>query len=46
VVAGHDLKFFAPLLSYLQRQPDLEVRLDQWAALGKHDPAASRELAA
>ena len=32
--------------SYLRMQPDLEVRLDQWAALGKHDPAASRELAA
>ena len=46
VVAGHDLKFFRPLLSYLRLQPDLEVRLDQWAALGKHDPAASRELAA
>jgi len=46
VVAGHDLKFFTPLLSYLRMQPDLEVRLDQWAALGKHDPAASRELAA
>ena len=46
VVAGHDLKFFTPLLSYLRLQPDLEVRLDQWAALGKHDPAASRELAA
>jgi len=46
VIAGHDLKFFTPLLSYLRLQPDLEVRLDQWAALGKHDPAASRELAA
>jgi glycosyltransferase involved in cell wall biosynthesis len=46
VAAGHDLKFFTPLLSYLRLQPDLEVRLDQWAALGKHDPAASRELAA
>jgi len=46
VVAGHDLKFFTPLLSYLRRQPELEVRLDQWAALGKHDPEASRELAA
>jgi glycosyltransferase involved in cell wall biosynthesis len=34
VVAGHDLKFFRPLLSYLRLQPDLEVRLDQWAALG------------
>jgi glycosyltransferase involved in cell wall biosynthesis len=45
VVAGHDLKFFTPLLDYLRRQPDLEVRLDRWAALGKHDPDASRELA-
>jgi len=45
LVAGHDLKFFAPLLNYLRLQPDLEVRLDQWAALGKHDPDASRELA-
>ena len=45
VVAGHDLKFFTPLLDYLRLQPDLEVRLDRWAALGKHDPDASRELA-
>jgi glycosyltransferase involved in cell wall biosynthesis len=45
-VAGHDLKFFDPLLDHLRLQPDLEVRVDQWAALGQHDPAASRELAA
>ena len=45
VVAGHDLKFFTPLLDYLRRQPNLEVRLDQWAALGKHDADLSRELA-
>jgi glycosyltransferase involved in cell wall biosynthesis len=45
VVAGHDLKFFTPLLDYLRLQPDLEVRLDQWAALGTHDAAVSRELA-
>src|SRR5579859_4780461 len=45
VVAGHDLKFFTPLLDYLRLQPDLEVRLDQWAALGKHDADLSRELA-
>ena len=45
VVAGHDLKFFTPLLNYLRLQPELEVRLDQWAALGKHDPDTSRELA-
>jgi glycosyltransferase involved in cell wall biosynthesis len=45
VVAGHDLKFFAPVIDYLRLQPDLEVRVDQWAALGEHDPAVSRELA-
>jgi glycosyltransferase involved in cell wall biosynthesis len=46
VVAGHDLKFFTPLLEDLRLQPGLEVRCDQWAALGKHDPAVSQELAA
>ena len=46
VVAGHDLKFFTPLLDYLRLQSNLEVRLDQWEALGTHDPALSRELAA
>jgi glycosyltransferase involved in cell wall biosynthesis len=46
VVAGHDLKFFKPLLDFLRLQPELDVRLDQWEALGKHDPAVSRELAA
>jgi glycosyltransferase involved in cell wall biosynthesis len=46
VVAGHDLKFFTPLLEDLRLQPGLEVRCDQWAALGQHDPAASQELAA
>ena len=45
VVAGHDLKFFTPLMDYLRLQPGLEVRLDQWAALGKHDADVSRELA-
>ncbi|HYZ53648.1 MAG TPA: glycosyltransferase family 1 protein [Streptosporangiaceae bacterium] len=45
VVAGHDLKFFTPLIQYFKLQPDLEVRVDQWAALGEHDEAASKELA-
>jgi glycosyltransferase involved in cell wall biosynthesis len=44
-VAGHDLKFFTPLLEYLRRQPELEVRVDHWAALGEHDAGASTELA-
>ncbi|HEX4829644.1 MAG TPA: glycosyltransferase family 1 protein [Trebonia sp.] len=45
VIAGHDLKFFTPLVALLRLQPGVEVRLDQWAALGEHDPDASRELA-
>ena len=45
VIAGHDLKFFTPLIQYFRLQPDLEVRVDQWAALGEHDESKSRELA-
>jgi glycosyltransferase involved in cell wall biosynthesis len=45
VVAGHDLKFFTPLLGQLRLEPDLEIKVDQWSSLGKHDPALSRELA-
>jgi glycosyltransferase involved in cell wall biosynthesis len=46
VVAGHDLKFFTRLLDHLRSLPGVEVRVDQWPALGKHDPELSRELAA
>jgi glycosyltransferase involved in cell wall biosynthesis len=45
VIAGHDLKFFTPVTEYLRLQPDLEVRIDQWAGLGEHDAAVSKELA-
>ncbi|MBO0806353.1 MAG: glycosyltransferase [Nocardiopsaceae bacterium] len=45
VIAGHDLKFFKPLIAYFNLQPGLEVRVDQWAGLGEHDEAASQELA-
>jgi glycosyltransferase involved in cell wall biosynthesis len=45
VVAGHDLKFFNALIGYFRLQPDLEIRVDHWAALGEHDEARSRELA-
>ncbi len=45
VIAGHDLKFFRPIVALLRLQPGVEVRLDQWAALGEHDPAASAEMA-
>jgi glycosyltransferase involved in cell wall biosynthesis len=45
VIAGHDLKFFTRLIQYFNLQPGLEVRVDQWAALGEHDEAVSKELA-
>jgi glycosyltransferase involved in cell wall biosynthesis len=45
VIAGHDLKFFNALLGHFRLHPDLEIRVDQWAALGEHDEAKSRELA-
>jgi glycosyltransferase involved in cell wall biosynthesis len=43
-VAGHDLKFFTALLNYLESRPDMEVRVDHWAALKVHDPERSQEL--
>jgi glycosyltransferase involved in cell wall biosynthesis len=46
VIAGHDLKFFTALIESFRLEPDLEVRVDQWAALGEHDEARSRDLAA
>ncbi|MFE2069330.1 glycosyltransferase [Streptomyces sp. NPDC059467] len=44
-VAGHDLKFLTRLLDHFRALPGLEVRVDEWSALARHDPAASRELA-
>nr|WP_240489739.1 glycosyltransferase [Actinomadura atramentaria] len=43
-VAGHDLKFFTRLLDYLRSRPDIEVRVDHWAALKAHDPERGRAL--
>jgi glycosyltransferase involved in cell wall biosynthesis len=45
VIAGHDLKFFNSLIDYFRLQPDLDLRVDHWAALGEHDESLSRELA-
>ncbi len=44
VVASHDLKFFSRLLDHLQALPEVEVRVDRWAALAQHDPEQSQEL--
>ncbi len=45
VVAGHDLKFFAPILEYLNDLPGLDVRVDHWLALGRHSAEISTALA-
>ncbi|MET8452653.1 glycosyltransferase [Streptomyces sp. NPDC005209] len=44
-VAGHDLKFLTRLLDHFRALPGLDVRVDAWPALARHDPAASRALA-
>lgn len=44
-IAGHDLKFLTRLLDHFRSLPGLDVRVDAWPALSRHDPAASRELA-
>lgn len=43
-IAGHDLKFFTGLLDHLRTLPGVEVRVDRWEALARHDPAVSRDL--
>lgn len=45
VVAGHDLKFAGELIDLLRDDPSVELRLDRWPALHRHDEAASRRLA-
>ena len=44
VVASHDLKFFSRLLERFQSMSELEVRVDAWPGLERHDPERSREL--
>jgi len=43
-VASHDLKFFTRILDHLRGLPEVEVRVDEWPDLSKHDEAASRAL--
>ncbi len=45
VLAGHDLKFAGDLIDILEMRPDIELRIDRWTSLFKHDQKASSELA-
>lgn len=44
VLAGHDLKFAGELVDLLRDDPTVELRLDRWEGLHRHDEAASRRL--
>jgi glycosyltransferase involved in cell wall biosynthesis len=44
LVAGHDLKFFTPLMEHLRSSSGIDVRVDAWPALAEHDERSSREL--
>lgn len=45
VAAGHDMRFFAPLRDHFEQTPDIELRVDQWAAIDQHDQDVSRSAA-
>ncbi len=44
LVASHDLKFAGELIDLLRSRPDIELRIDNWEALAKHDEEASQKL--
>lgn len=43
-VASHDLKFFTRILDHYRDLPQVEVRVDPWESLRKHDVATSTAL--
>jgi hypothetical protein len=42
VVAGYDLRFFALPRQHFESTPGIEMRVDEWPELGKHDPLVSK----
>ena len=45
MVAGYDLRFFALLREHFEDTPGIEIRVDEWPELGKHDPLVSKSAA-
>jgi glycosyltransferase involved in cell wall biosynthesis len=45
VVAGHNLRFFTLLREHLEYTPGIEIRVDEWPELSKHDPLISKSAA-
>lgn len=44
VLAGHDFKFASDIVAAVEGDPGLELRLDHWETLRKHDEQVSTEL--
>ena len=45
VIASHDFKFMGELMEFLQRDPNIELKIDRWSSLHEHDEDESRRLA-
>lgn len=43
VVAGHDLKFINSMMTYLQQNKNIELKIDQWSNHNSHDEKVSQE---
>ena len=44
LLAGHDFKFAGELVEMLESRSDIELRVDHWQTLHKHDELASQKL--
>ncbi|MFJ2471107.1 glycosyltransferase [Glutamicibacter sp. NPDC087583] len=44
LLAGHDFKFCGELIQYLEASPNVELVIDKWSTLHKHDQEESRKL--
>lgn len=44
LVAGHDLKFLTMAITSWQKNPNFQVKIDQWKGHNKHDSQKSEEL--
>lgn len=43
LIVGHDLKFTTPLVEHLGALPDVELRLQEWEGINKHDADVSQD---
>ena len=44
LVAGHDMKFFSRIADHLAALPGIELKMDHWSALARHDVPTSKKL--